>query len=218
MKLSRLFALTAILAAASLLAGCSIGHRPPRPPVVDYTLEYAPPVFENPVRLPAVVRVDQFDASPVINTRQMVYRDQAFTANTYFYHRWRANPSELATFFLARDMAASGLFSAAVSYDAPLPVTHAVQGLVTRFDEQDLENGWEAVIEVTVTLYRPNDPDAATSVLFQKTYRQSAKARLKNPQGVADAMSQAMKAFSRQLIADIHQTLTDHTSKEGQGS
>jgi len=196
-----------LLAMSSALAGCSIGVRAPRPDTSYYTLEYEPRVFDGRQAIPVVVRLANFSSSPEMATTQIIYKDAPFSANEYYYHRWRARPDELVGYFLARDMDASGLFGAALYGDAYAAPTHALEGRVDAFYENSLSDHWQAVLRVSVLLLVESEPDPTKQVVFQRTYEQVEAATRKNPEAVASAMSRAMSTVSAKIIEDVYEAL-----------
>ncbi|MGD8449058.1 MAG: hypothetical protein PVF36_07465 [Desulfobacterales bacterium] len=51
--------------------------------------------------------------------------------------------------------------------------------------------------------------DAGEKILFQKTYREEAPCKRKNPRALAEAMSYAMSKISEQIIKDVYDCLKD---------
>jgi hypothetical protein len=58
-----------------------------------YTLEYESPRVQGITPLPFVLKIERFSVSPLYNTVQIIYRDQAFRREAYPYENWRANQS-----------------------------------------------------------------------------------------------------------------------------
>ncbi|MEW5735412.1 MAG: hypothetical protein AB1921_11185 [Thermodesulfobacteriota bacterium] len=189
--------------AALILSSCGLS-RPPKQTVNYYTLGYAVPQFADMERVPLIVRVARFSEAADNNLSQMLFSPGPDVRNEYFYERWRAMPGDLASSFLLRDMQQCGLFTAAVGGDSTASANFRVEGRVEKFYELDLPDAWEADLSITVTLLRENPNSTSRLVVFQKTYDHSEKAAVKSPQAVAEAMSRAMAAVSRSIIADIH--------------
>lgn len=195
-----------LLALSLLLAGCG-GLQQPAPNIEYYNLEYESPVIaiDGP-RLPVLIRLEGFSASPLLQSNRIVYRDRQFSSNLYFYHRWRVKPAELVTHFLTRDLQQSGLFQAVSPPLGTLPHTHRLEGTVDKFMEwDDAHSGWQAVIALQVALV----DDETSKVLFQKEFTAQKPCSAKQPRQVAAAMSQAMADISSRIAIDIHQTLVE---------
>ena len=99
----------------------------------------------------------------------IIYRDKAFVRNTYSYHKWRANPGDLVTYYLARDFKAQNVFEAVLSYDSNLRMTHSLEGVVEEFYEKDSEDSWEAVLSFSLTLVKEHEPDVTRQGYISKT-------------------------------------------------
>ncbi len=172
-----------------------------------YTLEYETPMPKDPAPVNEIIRVFRFDVAPAYNTNQLVYRDQAYKRQTYHYHKWRANPADLVSYYLARDLTQSGLFKAVLTYDSKIPSTCLLEGTLDEFYEWDMTPSWMAALTVTVTLMAENEPDITRRVLLQKTYRAREPCEQKNPRFLAEAMSRAMARISGEIMHDIHARL-----------
>ena len=190
-----------------VLQGC-MNLKQPSTHIDYYTLEYMPPEVSDLNPLSAVVRVERFTVSPAYNTHRMIYRDRSFVRNGYAYRHWRANPADLVTYFLARDMRQSGRFQAILPYDSRLPSTYVLEGTVDEFFERDDETTWKAVLSIGITLMPDNEPDVSRKILFQKTYNTEEPCKKKNPQALAEAMSLAMKRLSKAMTEDVYSHLS----------
>ena len=189
-----------------ILAGC-VNLKQPRNRVQHYILEYASPVIKDLKPLPVSLKIDRFSVAPAYNTNRIIYRDASFKRNEYFFHKWRANPGDIVTSFLSRDIRASGLFKAVLPQGSDFPFSCVLEGSVDEFLEWDAPAGWNAVLAVTVTLMAANEPDVSKRILFQKTYRVEKPFSEKSPQGLARAMSSAMGDISAEIIRDIYSVL-----------
>jgi hypothetical protein len=78
---------------------------------------------------------------------------------------------------------------------------------VDEFLESDSENGWQAVLALSISLMAPDEPDVTQKIIFQKTYRFSKPCRQKNPGALAEAMSLAMSEASAKIINDVYEHL-----------
>ncbi|MEE9610956.1 MAG: hypothetical protein V3W19_06870, partial [Desulfatiglandales bacterium] len=93
-----------------LFFGACVSLKQPRNKIGFYTLEYDPPQLVGLMPLSHVIRMSRFGVAPIYNTNRIIYRDRSFKRDTYAYHKWQANPGDLVTYLLNRDMKASGLF------------------------------------------------------------------------------------------------------------
>ena len=188
------------------LAAC-LDLKQPRNKIEYYTLEYDPPVPDRREPISEPIRVNQFTVSPIYNTNRIIYREGLFKREAYVYHKWRANPGNVVTYLLRRDLQQSGWFEAVVSSDSRLPSAYDLEGSVDEFLEWNKENGWEAFLSLSITLMQENEPDISKKILFQKTYFSTQPCRQKNPGALAEAMSLAMSEISAQIMLDIYTSI-----------
>jgi len=191
------------LVAALLLSACaSVGQ--PSKKIDYYTLEYDPPLQANErEKVPFTLKISRFQVSPLYNSNKIIYRDNPFSRNEYYYRKWRANPGDTITYFLKRDLQQSSLFKAVFSHEDRFACEYLLEGAVDEFFEQDNPDSWEAVLSITIALIKENEPDVSKCVIFQKTYRARTPCRQKNPKSLSEAMSLAMAQVSEQVIRDI---------------
>ncbi|MGD2038944.1 MAG: ABC-type transport auxiliary lipoprotein family protein [Desulfobacterales bacterium] len=191
------------------LTAC-LNLKQPRNKIDYYSLEYDPPRISDHQLVSHVIKVAQFSVSPIYNTRKIIYRDEAYKRTAYGYHKWQANPAELVTYFLARDMQQSGLFKAVVTHNNRFPHAYVLGGNVDKFLESDLADGWQADLSLNIILISEHETDACKKIVFQKSYHIRKPCRQKNPQALAEAMSAAMSEASAQIISDIYNRLPGH--------
>lgn len=202
--------LVMILACMLVLTGC-IGNVSAPSTVYYYTLDYTSEAPSAPSRLPVVLRLNRFSVSPPFNTQRIVYAEKNLHRNTYAYHHWIAQPGELLSDLLARDLDYCDGFRAVLPTGATQPATHDVYGWVDKFIEIDDHSPWQASISVHITLASASDPDASRRILMQKRYSQKADCKAKTPAALAEAMSVAVASIYKEVVHDIHERLkSDH--------
>ena len=172
-----------------------------------YTLEYEPPPIQGITALPYVLKVERFSVSPMYNTLQIIYRDRSFRREAYPYEKWRANPGDLVTDYLARDFKSSGLFKAVTPYESRVEPSLIMEGSVDEFFEWDSEDGWKAVLTVNTVLLRHPEPDLSKRIVFQKTFHAVKPCKKRNIASLSEAMSEAMAEVSDQIIRTTGQQL-----------
>ncbi len=122
--------------------------------------------------------------------------------------KWRANPGDLVTYFLARDLRGTGLFNGVFILSSKHPASHIIDGTLDQFYQESIDNSWQAVLSVNITFMLDYEPDISKRILFQKEYTSKKQCEQKNPKALAEAMSQAMAEISKTIIKDIHHSLT----------
>ena len=196
----------AVVLVLFLVCASCTGLTRPSLKIEHYSLEYTPLALEG-AQLPLAIRVERFSAAPLYDTRQIIYREKAFSREAYFYHRWRSTPADLVTYFLARDLKSSGLFAGVLTYDSRQPAAFSLEGTVDEFLESDHEEAWDAVLSFSVTLSAAREPDISKRILFQKSYHTTRPCKQKNPRALADAMSEAMAQLSAEVLRDVYKAL-----------
>lgn len=191
-----------------LVGGC-LNLNQPKNKIQYFTLEYDAPRISGLKPLPVVLRVLRFSVAPVYNTSQIIYREKAFGRDSYAYYRWRANPGDLATYYLSRDLTLSKLFKAVLPYDSGFQCSYALEGSVDEFFEWDTDEGWKAVLSLSVTLMAENEPVVSKRIVFQKNYRAEKTCDRKSPEALAEAMSRAMAEVSGEILNDIYNHLNN---------
>ncbi|MCG6910141.1 MAG: ABC-type transport auxiliary lipoprotein family protein [Deltaproteobacteria bacterium] len=199
----------AMLLCAVLLGGhACTGIRQAPIDVHYYTLEYDPPQPEENAPLPYVLRIDRFQASPLYDSNRIVFKVKPFKRDEYVYHKWRAQPGDLASFFLMRDFEECALFKAALYEDSVLPCTHIVTGVVEEFYQEVDGKSAEAVLTVVITLIDNHEQNSGDAALMQKRYHvRQAVADMEIP-SFAGAMSAAMQHLSAAVIRDVYARLS----------
>ncbi|MDA8142342.1 MAG: ABC-type transport auxiliary lipoprotein family protein [Desulfobacteraceae bacterium] len=194
-----------------LLTACSIPKTKPQP-VYYYTLDNKPLELSFPNRVPAVVRVERFAAGPPYDSQQIIYGDKGLYRNAYANFKWIALPGELLAYDLARDMQQCGGFQAVLTPQASSPPTHAINGFVEQFLEEDFSEPAQAALKVGITLIDTREPDPIKRILLQKNYSFKSPCEEKTPAALAQAMSAAAAKLNAQIIQDIHRCLSQTSS------
>jgi len=189
-----------------VILGCLGNQRPPAK-IDYYTLEYESNKFDDLKPTPFVLRIERFSVAPIYNSNNIIYQTGPFRRDAYNYHKWRANPGDMVTYFLSRDLKNSSLFKAIFEPGSSFSSSHVISGTVDEFFEQDEKDSWKAVLCVTIALIKENETDISKRILFQKRYRTSEKSSQKNPLAIAEAMSKAMSGISEMIITDVYKSL-----------
>jgi ABC-type uncharacterized transport system auxiliary subunit len=197
-----------VVLAFAFLVGC-VNLKQPSYKIDYFALEYEPIPVGDLKPLSHVLKVNRFCVAPVYNTTQMIYRDRPFRREAYTYHKWRTNPGDLVSSFLVRDIQRSGLFKAVVPDESRLVASYVLGGCVDEFLESNRDGAMQAVLTVTTTLVAGGERNIPKNVLFQKTFHVAKPCKEKSPQGLAEAMSQAMAQVSQDIIISLHNRLKD---------
>lgn len=191
--------------ATLMMGGCTnIKHAPLE--INYYTIEYEPPQAVNASPLPYIVKIEQFQVSPLYDSNRIVIKNEDFTRDEFIYHKWRANPGELVSFFLARDFSETRSFQASLYYESSLPYTHIITGVVEDYYLQTGDTN-EAVLSVAINLVDNTRRGQGNSILMQKKYRRNIETHKGDPSGLAKAMSTAMQQISAEILNDVYAAL-----------
>ena len=204
-KISTIAIILMLIAILVMVGGCTDFKQVP----VEshyYTIEYDPPRPIKAEPLPYIVKIEQFQTSPLYNSNHIVFKNEDFTRDEYTYHKWRAHPGELVSFFLSRDFSETGRFQAALYYESSLPYTYLITGVVEDFYLQAGDFG-EAVLSVAMNLVDSTRHGKGNFVLMQKKYRRSVETHKRDPSGLAKAMSTAVQQISAQILNDVYAAL-----------
>lgn len=192
---------------SSLMICACIGAPSTPKTIYYYTLDYPPDAAAPIRRLPVVLRVNRFSATPPFDTQRIVYAEKNLHRNTYAYHQWIATPAEILSYLLTRDLNYLDGFKAVLPADTTQPVTHDIYGWVEELIEIDTHTPWQASARIHITLASALDLEPSRRILMQKRYERTETCRAKNPAALAEAMSQAIAAIYADVVHDIHTRL-----------
>jgi len=197
-----------ILLITSIFLTSCISLKQPQQNISYYTISQ---LDVNPMDspLPLTLKVNRFSAAPLYNTIQMIYSDNSYTHNYYSYHKWGVNPGSMISDYLFRGIKQSNSLKAVFPYSSSSSPLYTLNGHIDEFYELDTNDKWEAHLVMTVTLISTKEIDPSKRIILQKTYRSSKKCSKKNPQSLAEAMSQAAAETSSKIIEDIYKELKE---------
>ena len=171
-----------------------------------YTIEYDPPLPAKDAQRPYSINIEQFQTSRLYDSNRIVFKNDEYLRDEYIYHKWRAHPGELVSFFLARDFLETGRFKAIFYADASAHHTHLITGVVEDFYQQ-AGNAGEAILSLTITLFDNTRRGSGDPVMMQKKYSIDVAVEESGPSGLAKAMSRAMQQLSQDIINDVYDQL-----------
>lgn len=201
----RLFPSLLILA-TFLFAGC-IDRGKPSPMIENYSFEYPSPTFAGLPPLNLTVKVERFSVAKAYNTLSMVFRPEPYKLDAYGSHRWIANPGDMVSDYLLRDLRNSGLFQAVFSFRDYEDARFVIQGGVEEFLEADDGERGNAVLSLSVTLTDTSHPSFPNRLVYQKKYSFSEPLADRTPAGLAGSMSKVMAKASVRIIQDVYQAV-----------
>lgn len=200
---SRIIHIITLAAVAALLQGCGTFRSPPQE-VRLYTLTYpSPQSSENGAQNRAVLRIEPVRAADPYGSERIVYAENKYSRGTYVYHKWAAKPTEMIGNLIIRDIRASQIAEAVATTPSRSSFTHSLSINVKAFYEDDSDDPWQAVLQITALLAEKRPQDQNGRVLMDKTYSSEKALEQNNPLGLAEAMSAALQEVSSDMIKDI---------------
>jgi cholesterol transport system auxiliary component len=196
-------ALVIVITAVSLLPGCFGRSKPPYL-VEEYVFQYSPPSPGGNPSLKESLRIERFAVAREYNTRSMLFQPDEYRLSAYTYHRWKANPGDMAADYLFRDFRESGLFQAVFSYHSGQRTRFVLEGGVTRIHAATPKSGSLAILSLYVTLLDLLAPELSGKVCLQKAYTAEEPMTDEGPEALARAASKAMARLSREILEDVY--------------
>ncbi|MHB8138173.1 MAG: ABC-type transport auxiliary lipoprotein family protein [Smithellaceae bacterium] len=186
-----------------LLAGCFTGGKP-QYNIESYILNYPAPSWNQHDKLAASVKFNRFSIAAAYNSTRMIFRNDAYSVDSFNYSHWAVNPADMVADKLLDDMTGSGLFQTVFSYQEPEGGRFIVSGGIEEFLLNINNNNKTAVISITITLQDSRKKETGKRIMFQKKYIRAEPLQDSSPRGYCQAASQAMQALSREIISDIY--------------
>jgi cholesterol transport system auxiliary component len=176
-------------------AGCSLTK--PQPAVHHYALALQLPVPVSSTATTSLV-IHPLTARVPYDQERLVYRTSPYAFDLYNSHRWASSPAEQVTHWTRRYLQATGIFSQV------FPTTDGnadiiLGGVVRQCEELDHETTWEAALSIDFWLTRANE----RSPFWFRSYSVTKSASRRNPEAIAEAMSQGLADILQQLTTDI---------------
>jgi len=181
-------------------AGCSLTK--PQPVVHYYALTLQLPVSVPGTATKSLV-IYPLTARDPYDQERLVYRTSPYAFDVYNSHRWASSPAEQVTHWTRRYLQASGIFSQV------FPTTDGnadiiLGGVVRQCEELDHETTWEAALSIDFWLTRANE----RSPFWFHSYSVTKPASRRNPEAIAEAMSQGLADILQRLTTDLSPIVT----------
>ncbi|MFN3466556.1 MAG: ABC-type transport auxiliary lipoprotein family protein, partial [Candidatus Brocadiales bacterium] len=181
--------------------GC-LDLKQPAVKVDYYQIEYGPLNSPASEPLDVVVGVRNFTVAPAYDHDRIVYKEDAFKRQTYYYHRWITNAGAMVKNAILKDLQDSGCYRAVTPIPGGTFWNYEVLGHIHEVSESDLGEDWTTVIDLEVTFIKVPSKESTKKIIFQKNYHHSAVCGKKEPVSVVAAMSAAVKEMSLKFQQD----------------
>lgn len=146
-----------------------------------------------------IVQIKDFSSSQSVQGVQMIVLNEDGTINKTASDIWGSRPVELLPDILLRDMISIGAWGAVLRKSTMLPEDLIVEGYVREFGGRVAPDGWEAVLDVDVTVLDGDSFD----LVFQENYRFHWELSEPSYSQLAGAMDILVKIWSEEVIGDI---------------
>jgi ABC-type uncharacterized transport system auxiliary subunit len=167
-----------------------------------YQLATTPPAARSHDNAGITLALSPLDTDQAYDDERIVYRITPYRLDYYNYHRWSAAPGALVADYLESAFEHSGRFRSVVR-DAGATASVTLGGRVIALEEVDKsKTQWlgRVVVELTLTDVASGD------VLWTQQYEETEPLRAQNPEGLAQAISIALKRIadrSLPVISDL---------------
>ena len=198
-----------VLASLSLTACFSL--KQPAAGISYYTLEYDHSKVKEMEPLSRTIGIENFTVSPLYDSTGIVFKENEYLRDSYFYHKWRVNPGEMVTDLLTGDMRNAGVFRAVMPPGSRMTgVEYVLSGNVDKFYEESEDSQWYGVISLSISLIKEEESSPEKRILFQRSYSRKQICEKKNPRSLAKALSSAMQEISREILDDVYNRLKEN--------
>lgn len=186
-----------------LTAGCATSGRP-QYDVERYLLSYPSPVWNQSGKLPVSIKLNRFSIATVYNSTRMVFRDDAYSIDSFNYSRWAVNPADMIGDSLLTDLRGSGLFETVLSRYETDEGRFVISGGVEEFYLRKDKNPKTALIRISITMQDSQERETGKRMMYQKKYLREEPLQDQSPRGYSQAASAAMQTISREIISDLY--------------
>ena len=146
-----------------------------------------------------IVQIKDFSSSPSVQGVQMIVLNEDGTISKTTTDIWSSRPVELLPDILHRDMISADAWGAVLRKSTLLQENVVVEGFVREFGGRVVPDGWEAVLDVDVTVLDGDNFD----LLFQENYRFHWELSEPSYSQLAGAMNILVKIWSEEVMGDI---------------
>lgn len=149
-----------------------------------------------------------FTTTSKLQTERIVYRPDLYKVGYYEYHQWATPLASMITERLTGHLRAANLFQRVEGHPFQHPPALLLRGHIREFEEVDQGERWTAVSDIEFLL-----EDAATGeVWWRKSFRVVESVNPRNPVGVVEALSRALKKTGDLLVRELEPLLASLTS------
>ena len=171
-----------------------------------YLIDYPVPVAKensHPVHK-VVLGITKFTTEPLYADGRLVYRENPYEGNYYFYHRWITSPGKMVTDKTIEQLTASNLFQQVVSFPRQTQCDFILDGNIRALEEWDENNKWFAKVKIDFELLERT----SKKLVWKKTIEKQNPVIKKSPFEVVTGINECVK----QCVDEIQQELNSYFS------
>jgi len=192
-----------LMISSFLIAGCATSGKP-QYNVENYLLNYPAPSWDKPEKIATSVKFNRFFIAAVYNSTNMIFRNDAYSIDSFNYSRWAVNPADMIGDKLLGDMKGSGLFQAVFSRYETEEGRFIISGGIEEFYLRIDKSNKTALIVITISMQDSREKETGKRMMFQKKYIREEPLQNPSPRGYCQAASGAMQVISREVINDVY--------------
>lgn len=200
------FCFIIIFSSLFLITGCATSGKP-HYNVEKYLLNYPAPSWNKLEKLATSVKFNRFSIAAAYNSSRMIFRNDAYSLDSFNYSRWAVNPADMIGDSLLGNMRGSGLFQAVFSRYETDEGRFIISGGIEEFYLRMDKSGKTALISISISMQDSREKETGKRMIFQKKYVREEPLQEQSPRGYCQAASQAMQVISQQIISDIYTTV-----------
>jgi ABC-type uncharacterized transport system auxiliary subunit len=197
------------------IGGCGISVGPKELPLTTYYHLDMPDPLPAGRRIELDLAVLPFSESAALERDGIRYRSSDVEGGYWQHHRWAAPVADMARGAVQMDLDRSGQFRRVLLVDQSGYAEALLTGEVLRWEEEDREDGWYAVVEIHFDLVLRAARDSMVGVedrvILSRRFARAERAADRTVPEVVRALSRALSG----LIADLRIELATVTAKEG---
>ena len=171
-----------------------------------YLIDYPVPAAKensHPVHQ-VVLGVSKFRVEPLYSDTRLVYRENPYEGNYYFYHRWITSPGKMVADKAIEQLTASNLFQQVVSFPRQTQCDFILDGNIRALEEWDENNKWFAKVKIDFELLERT----SKKLVWKKTIEKQNPVIKKSPFEVVTGINECVK----QCVDEIQQELSSYFS------
>jgi len=150
-----------------------------------------------------MIRIDDFRSVNFLNSTEIVIQLFDGTLNIAETDIWDTFPGKALPDFLTRDMLADGYYAGVFRSATVLIEDITVNGFIRQFGGKVTSDGWEAVLDINVTVIDP----VYSTIILQKNYSTQYSLETPSYAALAEGMGILIQIFSEELRGDIYSAM-----------